>query len=74
MSRPTRRGFLRQGLAASGLGAAAGWLDLSAMVEAAEGPRPFKFAICNETFQDWPFEKAFGLAAECGYTGGAGLR
>jgi sugar phosphate isomerase/epimerase len=26
-------------------------------------------AICNETFQDWPFEKAFPLAAECGYTG-----
>ena len=28
-----------------------------------------KFAICNETFQDWPFEKAFAFAAECGYTG-----
>ena len=28
-----------------------------------------KFAICNETFQDWPFEKAFNFAAECGYTG-----
>jgi sugar phosphate isomerase/epimerase len=28
-----------------------------------------KFAICNETFLDWPFEKAFGFAAECGYTG-----
>jgi sugar phosphate isomerase/epimerase len=28
-----------------------------------------KLAICNETFQDWPFEKAFGFAAECGYTG-----
>ncbi len=28
-----------------------------------------KFAICNETFQDWPFDKAFALAAECGYTG-----
>ncbi|MDZ7615941.1 MAG: sugar phosphate isomerase/epimerase family protein [Patescibacteria group bacterium] len=28
-----------------------------------------KFAICNETFQDWPFEKAFTFAAECGYTG-----
>jgi sugar phosphate isomerase/epimerase len=28
-----------------------------------------KFAICNETFLDWPFEKAFGFARECGYTG-----
>jgi sugar phosphate isomerase/epimerase len=28
-----------------------------------------KFAICNETFLDWPFDKAFGFAAECGYSG-----
>jgi len=28
-----------------------------------------KFAICNETFQDWPFEKAFAYARDCGYTG-----
>ena len=28
-----------------------------------------KFAICNETFLDWPFDKAFGFAAQCGYTG-----
>ena len=28
-----------------------------------------KFAICNETFKDWPFEEAFAFAAECGYTG-----
>jgi sugar phosphate isomerase/epimerase len=28
-----------------------------------------KFAICNETFQDWPFERAFDFARECGYTG-----
>lgn len=28
-----------------------------------------KFAVCNETFQDWPFDRAFAFAAECGYTG-----
>lgn len=28
-----------------------------------------KFAICNETFLDWPFDKAFDFAAQCGYTG-----
>lgn len=28
-----------------------------------------KFAICNETFQDWAFDRAFSFAAECGYTG-----
>lgn len=28
-----------------------------------------KFAICNETFQDWEFERAFSFARECGYTG-----
>ena len=28
-----------------------------------------KFAICNETFQDWPFDRAFAFARDCGYTG-----
>jgi sugar phosphate isomerase/epimerase len=28
-----------------------------------------KFAICNETFVDWPFDKAFACAREHGYTG-----
>jgi sugar phosphate isomerase/epimerase len=28
-----------------------------------------KFAICNETFVDWAFERAFAFAAECGYSG-----
>ena len=28
-----------------------------------------KFAICNETFQDWPFDKAFDFARACGYRG-----
>jgi sugar phosphate isomerase/epimerase len=28
-----------------------------------------RIAICNETFQDWPFDRAFAFARECGYTG-----
>ena len=28
-----------------------------------------KFGICNETFLDWPHERAFEFAAACGYTG-----
>jgi sugar phosphate isomerase/epimerase len=28
-----------------------------------------RFAICNETFQDWPFDRAFAAAREYGYTG-----
>jgi sugar phosphate isomerase/epimerase len=28
-----------------------------------------KFAICNETFVDWPIDRAFDFARQCGYTG-----
>ena len=28
-----------------------------------------KFAICNETFLDWPIGRGFDFAAECGYSG-----
>jgi sugar phosphate isomerase/epimerase len=28
-----------------------------------------KIGICNETFQDWPFDQAFAFARDCGYTG-----
>lgn len=32
-------------------------------------PAPFRYAICNETFEGWPLEKACALAAQCGYAG-----
>lgn len=28
-----------------------------------------RFAICNELFQDWPWDRALELTQECGYTG-----
>ena len=30
---------------------------------------PVKYAICNETFGDWPVEQALDLARDAGYTG-----
>jgi len=46
------------------------WLPLEqGRAEEAKSPAPFKYALCNELFGDWPFEKAFRLTAECGYRG-----
>lgn len=57
----TRRTFLAAAAAAAG----------TSSLKAAEKSAPFqpRLAICNETFQDWPMEKAFGVAARCGYQG-----
>ncbi len=30
---------------------------------------PFRYAICNETFGDWPLAKACDFVATCGYSG-----
>lgn len=29
----------------------------------------FRFAICNELYRDWPFDRAFAHARNCGYEG-----
>jgi sugar phosphate isomerase/epimerase len=65
----SRRSFLGQ--ATAGLGAAAvGLHPLAApALSAAEPQKLFKFAMCNETFEDWPFGKVCRFVAECGYTG-----
>jgi len=30
---------------------------------------PFRYAICNETFGDWPLARVCDFSAECGYSG-----
>lgn len=65
MSRYTRRDFLKSAAAGSTLIAASRWTSAAP----ADNTAGMKFAICNETFENWPFDKAFALAAECGYTG-----
>ena len=60
----TRRRFLKQ--AATGLGTALGMTAAkpSGMALAADDGFCAKYAICNETFGDWPFDRVCGLAAE----------
>ena len=63
----SRRSFLRQ--VAAGLGVAASAAVLRAGEAKDAAPPGRKYSICNETFQDWPQEKIFKFAAECGYRG-----
>ena len=65
MLRLSRRRLLQ--LAASGSAALAAGGSRSG--ECDEPLPGLKFAICNETFRDWPDERAFAFAAECGYQG-----
>jgi sugar phosphate isomerase/epimerase len=69
MAKHSRRSFCRK--VAAGLGAAWTGIGMKAIAAAAEksGAWTHRFCICNELFGDWPFEKAFAVAAECGYRG-----
>jgi len=71
MSTYSRREFLKRAATTAGLGAGCAALGPAAvgLASGAEKPAAFKLAICNETFRDWPQEKAFAFAAECGYEG-----
>ncbi|MHC4398568.1 MAG: sugar phosphate isomerase/epimerase family protein [Planctomycetota bacterium] len=69
MSTKTRRGFLKRAGACMGTALGTAAAGLPGVAGEANGSFRGRFAICNETFKDWPSEKAFGLAAECGYEG-----
>jgi sugar phosphate isomerase/epimerase len=67
MSNYSRRTFFGRAAAVAGLA------TISSPIwpgRAAEAKAPsMKYAICNELFEGWPFEKVFAFSAECGYTG-----
>ena len=64
MSRQSRRFFLKQSMTAAVVGpAAVGHLF------AGEEPAGLKYAMCNETFADWPQERIFKFLDKCGYGG-----
>ena len=65
--RSNRRSFLQYTASAAGLASALATAGLS--VWAGGEKRPLRLAICNETFGDWPFQRACDFAAQCGYTG-----
>lgn len=65
-----RRQLLTTAAKATGLGAAMTLLPLGeSLGKETAMPLRFKYAMCNETYGDWPFEKAFALVADAGYTG-----
>ena len=77
MTTCSRRDFLKQTAVAAAAAGTASLIPgavgsaLAADQVPTDGGKPFpmKFSICNETFLDWPQEKAFAFAAKCGYQG-----
>ena len=65
--RRTRRSFVTQSFAGAAMGLVG--TGFWQTVAGADGEFRGRFSICNETFGDWPLEKAFTLAADCGYQG-----
>jgi sugar phosphate isomerase/epimerase len=66
---PNRRQLLAMAVKTAGLGAATKLLSPKRLYgEDVKMPK-FNYALCNETFGNWPFEKAFAFIAECGYAG-----
>lgn len=67
MVQATRRDFMKGAAAV----AAAATVGMKQSLAAEPAAKEMKFAICNETFYDlqWPQEKIFQFAAECGYQG-----
>jgi len=62
----SRRDFLKNAIGTA-LGSALAPLGAGSFAATERGR--WKFAICNETFKDWPHDRAFAFAAECGYQG-----
>ena len=71
MDHTTRRSFLKRTAAAAGFGAtfAVAGSKVTRALAGAKKEIPMKYSICNETFGDWPQEKIFQFAAQCGYGG-----
>lgn len=65
----TRRGFLRHTAVVLGSVMGLARTRRGTAQSATAGDFKARFAICNETFRKWPFDKAFAFAAECGYEG-----
>ncbi len=65
----TRRAFIQRTAVIGSAAFSASVAITPLKLFAAEGTFRGRFAICNETFGDWAFDKAFAFAAECGYEG-----